>query len=528
MMKNLNSFPRKFVCGLALALAPMMMAGTAAQAQTRGGTLGLVANPEPPSIVTAMNSMVAAQYMGSKVFQGLLTYDGDLKPRPELAKSWTVSDDGLSYVFELQEGVKWHDGQPFTADDAVFTIGTLLPAVHVRTGLVLKNYLESVTAKDAHTVEIKLKKPFPPFIYMFESGTMPMMPKHLYEGTDFARNPANQKPVGTGPFRFKEWKRGSYLRLERNPDYWKPGLPYLDGVVFYMMPDAASRVVAFENGTVQVLRSGDLEVSDLKRLQGMDGVDYTAKGWELFSPTYHLQLNLRKPPFDNVKVRQAIQHALDRQFIVDVIFEGLNWPATGPFAKTELFFEKDVQQYPYDLDKARALIKESGVDVGARPVKLLNMALGGNYDRLLEYTKQMLEQIGFRVEIEASDGGTWASKVSNWDYDITFNLPYQYGDPALGVERLYVTRNISKGSPFANNQGYSNPEADALWDKAGQELDPAKRAAYYSDLQKILARDVANNWLMDIEFGTVSKSNVKNPVSSGHSLTESLDTVSIE
>ena len=513
---------------LAAAAAALVLAGNGASAQSRGGIVSTIANPEPASMMLAMNSVVTSQFMGSKIFQGLLTYDTDLKPRPELAKSWTISPDGLTYTFELQQGVKWHDGKPFTAADAEFSIGKLLPAVHVRTRVVLNRHVASVKASGPHPLETKLKGAFPPFISMFEVGTMPMVPKHLYEGTDFATNPANQKPVGTGPFVFKEWKRGAFVKMDRNPDYWKPGQPYLDGLIFYMMPDAASRVVAFEKGEVNVLRTADIEVSDLKRLRGTPGVEYWTKGWEFFSPTFHLQLNQRKPPFDSVKIRQAMQHALDRKFIIDTIFEGTNRIATGPFSATEMFYEKNVQQYPFDPAKARALIKESGVDLGKTPLRFLTIPLGANYDRLYEYVKQMLEQVGFRITMESADAGTWASKVSNWDFDMTINLPYQYGDPALGVERLYVSSNITKGSPFANNQGYSNAKTDELWARGSVELDPARRKAIYGELQAILAQEVANNWLFDVEYTTLTKSNVKNVITSGHMLTDSFDSVHIQ
>ena len=527
-MHIVTSSLRRAARPLAAAAATLALLSPLAMAQTRGGTLGMVANPEPPSVVLAMNSIVTAQYMGSKVFQGLLSYGPDLKPRAELAKSWKISPDGLTYNYQQQDGVTCQDVNPFTAPEEEFSIGKLLPAVHVRTRVVLNNYLASIKATGPLALEIKLKSPFPPFISMFESGTMPMMPKHLYDGTDYATNPANQKPVGTGPFVFKEWKRGAFIKLDRNPDYWKKGLPYLDGIVFYVIPDAASRAVAFEKGDVQLMRGSDIEVSDIRRLQKMAGVDYTVKGWELFSPTSHIQVNLRKPPFDNVKVRQAMMHAIDRKFITETIFEGQNRPATGPFSATELFFDKNVPQYPADLAKARALIKESGVDLSKTPVKFTTIALGGNYDRMFEYTKQMLEQLGFKITMEAVDAGTWGSKVSNWDFDMTYNLPYQYGDPALGVERLYVTKNISKGSPFANNQGYSNPKADELWAKAGVELDPAQRQKFYSEIQSILATDVANIWLFDNEMPTLSKAAVKNVVSSGHSITESMDSVYLQ
>src|SRR3546814_349140 len=140
-----------------------------------------------------------------------------------------------------------------------------------------------------------------------------MMPKHIYAGTDYMKNPANQKPVGTGPFMFQEWKRGEYIKLVRNPNYWKQGQPYLDGLVFNVIPDSASRAVAFERGNVDVLRGGDIDNVDVKRLRALPNVEYTTKGWEMFSPQAYLMFNMRKPPFANVKGRQAV---IDRKSVV--------------------------------------------------------------------------------------------------------------------------------------------------------------------------------------------------------------------
>jgi peptide/nickel transport system substrate-binding protein len=512
---------------LAIAALPFLTFAVS-HAQTRGGTLGLSIMQDPPTLSPAGSSVTIVQYVGSKVLQGLLTYGTDLQPRGELAKSWAVSADGLTYAFQLQPNVKWSDGKPFSAADVEFTIGKMLPVTHLRTRTVLNNYIASVKATGELSLEIKLKTPFPPFIYMFETGTMPMMPKHIYEGTDYATNPANQKPIGTGPFVVRDWKRGAYVRLERNPLYWKKDLPYLDGIIFHVIPDAASRAVAFEKGDVQLTNSIDLEVSDINRLKKTKGVEATTKGWELFSPTLHLELNQRKAPFNNVKVRQAIQHALDRRFIVDTIFEGANRPATGPFSYSELFYRKDVQQYPFDLAKARALIKESGLDVGKTMIRYMPPPMGGNYDRMNEYVKQMLEQIGFRIDLQSADGGTWATRMSNWDFDMTFKYVYQYGDPAIGVERLYTTKSILKGTPFVNNAGYSNPVVDELWAKAGVELDATRRAKMYGELQGILAQDVADNWLMDLETSTLVRTSLKNYNVTGHAVTENFDSTYIQ
>ncbi|MCY1210378.1 Bacterial extracellular solute-binding protein, family 5 [compost metagenome] len=203
-------------------------------------------------------------------------------------------------------------------------------------------------------------------------------------------------------------------------------------------------------------------------------------------------------------------------------------PAVSPFSSTTLFFDKNVPEYDFNLKKARELVKASGVDVGKYPVKILSTSYGANWDRLDEYVKQMLEQIGFKVSIESADAGTWSARVSNWEFDLTTTYTYQYGDPALGVERLYVTRNIVKGTPFANVQGYSNPKADELWAKAGSTMDTAERQKLYSELQKILVTDVANANLFEVEFPTLYRKHVKNLVTTAIGLNESFDNVSIE
>jgi len=267
---SVQSRIRGSLMSMAFVAAASLMAGTAL-AQTTGGTLSGIVQPEPPILVSALNSQAPTQYIAGKIYQGLLTYGPDLKPRPELAKSWQISPDGLTYTFELQQGVKWHDGKPFTSADVVFSIDKMLREVHVRTRAVINKYMASIRAVNDSTVEIKLKEPFPPFISMFETGTMPMMPKHIYDGTDYRNNPANQKPVGTGPFMLKEWKKGAYIKLAKNPNYWKKGKPYLDELVFYVIPDSASRAVAFEKGDVQVLRGGDVDNVDVKRLRALPG-----------------------------------------------------------------------------------------------------------------------------------------------------------------------------------------------------------------------------------------------------------------
>ena len=270
-MKHLKATTFLIAAALAAPLA----------AQEAGGRLDIVVQPEPPGLMLGMVQNGPTQLVAGDIYEGLLRYNTDLEPMPGLAESWEISDDGLTYTFKLHEGVKWHDGEDFTADDVVFSAGTFLPETHARLRASLA-YVESVTALDDLTVEFKLKEPFGPFISVFEAATMPMIPQHIYEGTDYATNEMNATPIGTGPFKFEEWVKGSYIHLVKNEDYYVDGLPYLDEVYYRVIPDAASRAVAFETGEVDVLPGGSVENWDIPRLTEMEGVCSTSEGWEFF------------------------------------------------------------------------------------------------------------------------------------------------------------------------------------------------------------------------------------------------------
>ncbi|MFF7709634.1 ABC transporter substrate-binding protein [Pseudomonas sp. NPDC007930] len=509
--------------GAALALSGALL-GTAHAA----GTLNAIVQPEPPILVLGLNGQAPVQYVASKIYEGLLTYGADLKPQPGLAKAWSISPDGLTYTFTLQDNVQWHDGKPFSADDVVFSVDQFLRKVHPRVRPILNKYLASVSASAPNTVVFTLKEPFAPFISLFGTDNIVIVPKHLYEGTDFASAPANQHPVGTGPFMFEKWDRGSSIILVKNPHYWKAGLPKLDKIVFNVIPDSASRAVAFEKGDVQVLRGGDVDYVDVKRLEKIDGVEKTTQGTEMYSTLTSLVMNERKPPFDNVKVRQAVMHALNRDFIVKNIFFGIGKVATGPISSTTQFYDPNVPAYAFDLKKAKALIAESGVDVSQYPVKILDYPYGSAWSRLAEYTRQSLQQLGFKVDIEATDAGGWAQRVANFDFDLTFHFTDQFGDPAIGVSRLFVSSNIVKGSPFVNNEGYNNPTVDDLFARAASSIDPAQRQALYSQVQKVLVDEVANGYLFENQNVTLYKHSVKNLITSGVGTNSNFESVTVE
>ena len=191
-----------------------------AYAEDGAGGLVSIVQPEPPILILALNQQQPTGLVGGKIYESLLDFSTDLSPKPQLADSWEVSDDGLRYTFKLVENAKWHDGTPFTAADVVFSCADMLQEVHPRARVNFER-CESIEATDDYTVVFTLKQPFAPFLFSFESSSCPIMPKHLYEGTDYRNNPANDTPIGTGPFKFAEWERGSYIRLTADPDYYR-------------------------------------------------------------------------------------------------------------------------------------------------------------------------------------------------------------------------------------------------------------------------------------------------------------------
>ncbi|UGV27761.1 ABC transporter substrate-binding protein [Rhodopseudomonas boonkerdii] len=495
---------------LALALGSVSTFALA-QEPKLGGTINAVIQPEPPGLMLALVQNGPTQMVSGNIYEGLLRYNKKLEPEPGLAESWTISPDAKTYTFKLKQGVTWHDGKPFTSADVLFSIETLkVTHARARGNLV---QLEKVEAPDDYTVVFTLKQPFGPFIGIFEVGSMPMIPKHIYEGTDIKTNPANNTPIGTGPFMFKEWKKGSFIQLVKNPNYHVKGKPYIDGIYWQIIPDAAARSVAYETGKVDVLPGGSIENFDVPRVSKLPNTCVTGEGWEFFSPLAWMWLNNRNPILANKKVRQAIMYAVDREFAKDVIWNGLGKVATGPSASTIKFYTDDVPKYPYDPAKAKALLKEAGYK--GEKIRIMPLPYGETWQRWGEAVKQNLVDVGFNIETIATDVPGSNQRNMEWDFDISFTYLYQYGDPALGVARNYITSQIVKGQLFNNLEGYSNPEVDKLFEEGAVATPDSKRKEIYDKVQKILVEDVPVAWLLELQFPTIMNCKVKNLITTG-------------
>ncbi len=498
MLKKLAPFATAFLLSTALHAEPVS-----------GGRANVVIQPEPPSLMMGLVQNGPTQMVAGNIYEGLLRYDENLEPMPQLAKSWEVSDDGLTYTFHLHDNVKWHDGEPFTSADVVFSADVFLRESHARLRTSLE-HVESITAPDDTTVVFKLKQPFGPFLGIFEAGTMPMVPKHVYEGTDYKNNPANNTPIGTGPFKFSEWVKGSHILLTKNEDYYEEGKPYLDEIYWHVIPDAASRAVAYETGVVDILPGGSVENFDVQRIADMDNTCITDKGWEYFGPLSWMWLNNREGPTADKRFRQAVMYAMDRDFARDALWNGLGKVASGPVSSSTRFYSDEVTQYDYDPEKAKALLGEMGYD--GETVRLLPLPYGETWQRWAEAVKQNLEEVGVNVEIVSTDVAGWNQKLAEWDYDMAFTYLYQYGDPALGVARSYISTNIAKGSQWNNVEGYENTEVDDLFSKAAVAVTADERQKLYTEVQQKLVDDVPVAWLLELGFPTIYRCNVKDLV----------------
>jgi peptide/nickel transport system substrate-binding protein len=523
---------RQLLAGLAAAgFVPGLMTLSQARAQgvapKRGGTLNTILAPEPPILVLGVNNQGPTLICASKIYQSLLKFSPKLEPLPQLAKSWELSDDKLTYTFHLQENVKWHDGQAFTAGDVIFSVMKFHMELAPRArGIFAK--IKEASAPDPLTVKFTLDAPFEPFLLMFDVTAAAIVPKHIYDGTDYRNNPANQKPIGTGPFQFAEWQRGNFIRLTRFEGYWKPGQPYLDEIIYRIVPDSQSRALALQTGQVLLTQSSDIEPFDVPRFRELPNLTVETKGWEYFAPLSWIELNHRVKPLDDKRVRQAISHAIDRDFIAQRLWFGVGKAATSPVASSTRFYDPASKLQAHDPKAAMQLLDAAGLKPNAQGVRFslkhIVLPYGEVWSRLSEYLRTSLHQVGIELVLESTDAGAWARRVGDWDYESTINFVYQYGDPTLGVERSYVSTNIQKVT-FANTGGYANPEVDKLFATARAAADPKDRQAAFSAVQKLLIDDIPQIWLMELSFPTMYDKRLHNVIELGTGVHASFDDV---
>ena len=490
------------------------------KASKRGGTLSMLVQPEVPTLASYLSTSMPVGQTASKIYDGLLEYNFDLSPRPCLAESWNISSDGLTVTFNIRKGVKFHDGRPMTSEDVRYSIMDVLSEYHPRGGKF--KIIKSMTTPDSHTVVMKLKSASPALMMAFSGYESPIIPKHLFAGKDIKNHPLANKPIGTGPFKFVEWKRGQYMRFDRNPDYWSKGQPYFDRVVIQTIPDSATRSAVLEKGDFQLAGFGAVPNNDAKRLDKLPNVIVTTKGYENFSPISELDFNTKVKPFNNKKVRQAVAYCIDRKFVIDNIWFGYGRPATGPISsnfKAAGIYTDKVKSYDVSnrIEIANRLLDEAGYprkSDGYRFEIIHDITpYGSEWKSFGEYTIQQLDKIGIKARLRVEDVATWLKRIyHNYDFTLSSNWLNTFADPVLGVHRLYHSNAIKPGTVFKNASRWSSPLTDNLMDMATVEPDKEKRGSLYQAFQKILVEEVPVTWIHEVEQLTVVNSNYKDVI----------------
>lgn len=479
----------------AAGLAPWSLAQAAAK-----GTAVLGVDADPPTLNLGITTDFTAGDVSAKILEGLVWLDRDYNPKPALATAWTVSPDGKTYRFTLRRGVKWHDGKDFSSADVKYTLTEVLAKLHPRASSVFKNLGLEVETPDAATVVMKLQKPYAPFLSQMTVFDAPILPRHLYEGTSVPTNPANQQPVGTGPFKFAEWKRGSSIRLVRNPHYWDGDKPYLEQIIFQIIPQPANRVPALQTGEIDTLMdfyTPKAETARLladKSLAPRQGVNIPAIWFMMF--------NVKSPTFQKKELRQAMALAIDRQRLVKQVMQGLARPGAGAFGDGfKWLLNEDVgyaRKYPYDPARAKALLAKAGIKPNTVTVRMPFDVGRAQMRAQAQIIQDNLRAIGLEVKLEPLERSVLIDRVSvKRDFDMTLGSFYSAGDPAIGYTRLYVTNTTTAAN--TNASGYSNPKVDELLQQAATAPDRAVRARLYKELQVILNEDLPSLVLFDEE-----------------------------
>jgi peptide/nickel transport system substrate-binding protein len=508
---------RDFLAGSAVGLAAstLRIGGAAAATPKRGGTLvaswgGL----EPQALFVPPGGGSSPYFTATKVLERLLKLTVDLTFEPVLAIQVTPAEDFRSYRIKLRENVTWHDGQPFTADDVVFSAMQYWKPV---SGGVSLNALVGADAADPHTVVLRFAAPVPEFFLrsVLAGKSTLVIPKHIYAGTNLLTNPANNAPIGTGPFRVKEWVRGSHVEYLRNDTYWSPGLPCLDRLVIRWWRDPASRSAAFEAGELDLAVFNPIPIPDIPRLTGSAKFVAETKGYANSAWVATIEFNNRREIVRRREVRQALIHAVDRQFIADTIYFGRASPSIGaiPVSNT-LFFSKDVPTYRFDPKTGAALLDAAGYPVKSGSRFTVSLVSAGWFEenvKLGQYVKQALEDIDVTVNLTVPDRATSLKRIyTDYDYDIAISNNSGSIELIPGTTQYYTTDGIVKGAAFRNATGFSDPKVDAVVARMAVETDPEKRLQLTREFNRLVTTEAPMLPLVDLEPVTIARSDVRN------------------
>lgn len=482
-----------------LALVGGMTSEASAQASRNRNQVIMPIIADPGTMNPLIASSTAEVILARIMFNGLTRLNPETYvPEPMLATEWSVSDDGLAWTFKLREDVRWHDGQPFTAEDVKFSMDAVLdPQWRSTVGTNLRP-VEKTEVVDAHTVRFTMSQPFPAFpVYL--ANRFQVAPKHLLEGQDLVHfNEFNKRnPIGTGAFKMERYIPGDHISLVANEDFFL-GRPHLDRIIFKILPDENTQIAQLRSGEIDVVQ---FEAFNLPAIGGTRGVevlaDYKSRWWAL-----HLNHNF--PLFQDKRVRQAIAYAINREELVASVIRSMGQPAASPIIpQIEWAHNFDVEPYPYDPQRALALLEEAGWKPRARDgvlekdgqtLSFVLQSIRGNPTSELTTTilHQQFKELGMDVSIQAYEFATFITDVRDTRTGPNMSQAYVvWMTPEPEPDGIYAYFHSSNAETGSNFNAYRNAEVDELLDLGRTTIDQDQRQAYYHRIQEILHDEVA-------------------------------------
>ncbi|HTG01160.1 MAG TPA: peptide-binding protein [Nitrospirota bacterium] len=431
----------------------------------------------------------ASATINDQVFNGLVKYDKDIKLIGDLAESWEITNGGKTITFHLRKGVLWHDGAPFTADDCLFTYQRLMDP-NVATPYS-SSYMDIARAEVVNplTFRVTYKEPFSPAL---ESWSMGILPRHILQGKDINTDAFNRKPVGTGPYRFREWIAGQKIVLDANDQYFE-GRPNIDQFIYRIIPDSSTMFQELLSGGIDMMGLNPIQYlrkSETRRIRD----NYVKFRYPANAYTY-MGYNLQNPLFSEIRVRQALSYAINRQAIIDGILLGIGRPCTGPFSYVSWAYNPHARSYPYDPERARALLSESGWLPGKDGILRKNgaqfrftiMTNQGNNERIktAEIIQQNLKAVGIDINIRVMEWQAFLEQIDKRSFDAIILGWSMSRDPDL--YDIWHSSKTKKGE--YNFIGYKNAAVDRLLVEGRRTFDLKKRQQIYFRIHEILAEE---------------------------------------
>jgi len=482
----------------------------------RGGTLVATwGGGEPQACYVPAGGGSSPTFSSSKLFERLGNRRMDGVFEGELAEAWKPAADFKSYTIKIRKGVKFHDGKDMTPDDVVYSIDEIWKKYAAASAMT---DFAGVEAPDADSVVVKFNKPVPEFFFssLLCGNVNYIVPKHIYAGSDPVTNAANNAPIATGPWKFKEWVRGSHFEYVKNDAYWRKDMPYLDRLIIRYVRDPAGRAAAMEAGDIHIGVFNPVAPPDIKRLTATGKFVATPKGYEESVWSTSFEVNMRNPIFAKREVRQAMFHAIDRSFIAKTVYYGYARPGTSPiFSPNTEFFTADTFKTEFDPKKAAALLDGAGHPKKADGKRFtLNLLAAGWFTengKIGSFVKQSLEDVGVGINLTVPDRPTSIKRIyTDYDFDLAISNQANPSEPVPSTTQYYTSDGIKKGVPFRNASGFHTDEVDALVEKIKVETDPAKRKALVVEFQKITTLEAPNLPLVELESITVASTKVQN------------------